>query len=663
MTIKSCVKIFGAFGLAGIMASCSNDLEIEPNGPNVGPGGEHSAFMTVRLHDVNSGTRAEGDEEGTENPDAPQFPESDPNYSHGDKAEYTISSARFFFFDADGTFVSEANAWNGVDEGSDQNANVSLEGNTIVVLKNLTSGANPRYMLTAINADGFRPSSTLEQTARSLVNWHVANSTSFMMSGSSYLTPEGSAPNHEDFSNGQARYYATVLDDHNFTDGHPEFGAIGDNTVVTNAPTPVDVYVERLAAKVEVDYSKLTNEKITVNGKTLYKLGATVGGTLNNEGIGDPEGVTDLYLYINDWDLNGTQDNSYFAKQFDPSFSIASGAQTPWQGWNHADWFRSYWAAGVGYGKEVDANPLHYVKFNQGKTGDHHMLKDVTALNSFRYCNEFTNIPANYKTAGLVDASKLTHVALKATICDKNGNAIPMVRATNGVLFMQTESNPAYLNYVLNSANVTNGLNVWYVLAETGETWEDKDGVIHEATETEYRQVDATMVKYELSGEGTGLIIVKANLPEDKTWATYNAATNTYTKLTDIEGGKTAREQATELLTTALTITENDGNAMAYTGGSSWYYIPIEHQTSVNTDKEVELGAYKEGYYGVVRNHWYKVNINSILKVGYGVFNPGSANDEGETLIPPRPEDPAKFVAANLKVLSWKLVNQNVDIK
>lgn len=81
--------------------------------------------------------------------------------------------------------------------------------------------------------------------------------------------------------------------------------------------------------------------------------------------------------------------------------------------------------------------------------------------------------------------------------------------------------------------------------------------------------------------------------------------------------------------------------------GYTYYYIPVAH-----------LGAAgKLGQYGIVRNHVYKINITSIAGFGTPVYDPN------QTIIPAIPTAEEKsYVSAQINILSWKVVNQNVDL-
>ena len=100
---------------------------------------------------------------------------------------------------------------------------------------------------------------------------------------------------------------------------------------------------------------------------------------------------------------------------------------------------------------------------------------------------------------------------------------------------------------------------------------------------------------------------------------------------------------------TALTAAENINKypAEVRTDGKVYYFIPIRH---------IAADAAKVGYYGVVRNHWYKIALNSLTGYGTPVY------DEDKIIDPTMPEDQATYLAAKINVLQWRVVSQSVDL-
>lgn len=86
------------------------------------------------------------------------------------------------------------------------------------------------------------------------------------------------------------------------------------------------------------------------------------------------------------------------------------------------------------------------------------------------------------------------------------------------------------------------------------------------------------------------------------------------------------------------------GAVQYWNGGNTYYFVPIKHQTADETTN----------YYGVVRNHWYKVNISKIVGYGTPVSNPEQLIDEPEV-----PVDEDTWMQADIVILDWKVVNNN----
>ena len=81
--------------------------------------------------------------------------------------------------------------------------------------------------------------------------------------------------------------------------------------------------------------------------------------------------------------------------------------------------------------------------------------------------------------------------------------------------------------------------------------------------------------------------------------------------------------------------------------GMTYYYTPIRHLAQNKTEM---------GYYGVVRNHSYRITINTISGFGTPVYNPD------EIIDPVIPKDTETFLAARINVLSWRVVPSSVDL-
>lgn len=81
--------------------------------------------------------------------------------------------------------------------------------------------------------------------------------------------------------------------------------------------------------------------------------------------------------------------------------------------------------------------------------------------------------------------------------------------------------------------------------------------------------------------------------------------------------------------------------------GKAYYFIPIRH---LGTDPT------KVGYYGIVHNHVYSINIQNMYGFGTPVYDPGKVID------PTIPSNDATYLAARINVLSWRVVKYNADL-
>lgn len=89
-------------------------------------------------------------------------------------------------------------------------------------------------------------------------------------------------------------------------------------------------------------------------------------------------------------------------------------------------------------------------------------------------------------------------------------------------------------------------------------------------------------------------------------------------------------------------------DVLKYAEGVSYYTAWIRH------NPDADAGNMEQDKYGVVRNHWYELTVNSISGLGY---NKPTYED---------PEDPDDKAVANIQVAAtikpWRIVKQSVDL-
>lgn len=94
------------------------------------------------------------------------------------------------------------------------------------------------------------------------------------------------------------------------------------------------------------------------------------------------------------------------------------------------------------------------------------------------------------------------------------------------------------------------------------------------------------------------------------------------------------------------TFVANAKPALYWKGGKTYYYVPVSH-----------IAASK--MYGMIRNHCYMITVNGLgQSLGTPVFDPT------EKIEPNRPtDDPDNYISARVRILKWRVVNQNVTLE
>ncbi len=463
--------LFSLFVLAGFAACTSDDVVISDSTGITSDTAEAYLTVNIRYADEGGGTRAQ--DGGLK--DAPLA------------SEYAVNDAYFYFYDEDGLFVSRAEVWDGGATVTPEDDNIQFKSNTVVVLKGLTGKGFPRYMVTVLNEpSGFEngyggefhePAGTLGELQEKLAYGTVGAYTSdlsfnanagiqdandnFVMSTTSFVGPDA------DNRGGIGDYYFTTrLNDADFY----------EEPVDENVTTAVDVYVERLAAKVSATYDNTNATQIQIGeDEYIYAYAVedkvSIAGEANeNDNVRDEadeyEGDETIYIALDGWKLNATARQSYIVKNINTAWDYTWGGGDTTYGWNDTANSRSYWGMAYLWDKEgdtqfadgdidqhngyavspragqneyptvgeegiqagnYDADELNsetwlnsYVKYTSLKEGTLNsftadMPADAEAWNDYEYCAENTNtVGAN----GIVDnihSSAITSALIKAT--------------------------------------------------------------------------------------------------------------------------------------------------------------------------------------------------------------------------------------------------------
>lgn len=332
--------LFGMMACAAL-ASCSNNDLVEENGIN--PELKGDAYIAVSIVNPESGfgrAATAGDEEV------------------GTAAENSVEKAAFVFFDAAGNYVTKVQIAGTELDLSDK----KQQSNAVLVLNNTT--ATPTQVVAFLNPP---TGLNLDQSLKGLMDAAGAygyNGEKFVMSNSAYKVDK-------------AVQVATPIA------GHVEKSAEAAKA------NPVDIYVERVLAKVTATDKDLKAEstKVTLDGVEVT-----------------------LTPQITGWTLSGTNKSSFALKNLTTTID--------------ADWVwgtnRSFWAEDVNYtafatGQTDDLNFSSYENVTGEKPATAYCLENTLTYDAYQGTVAYTHLLV---TAKIVNET--THEDLK-TFCSYNG--------------------------------------------------------------------------------------------------------------------------------------------------------------------------------------------------------------------------------------------------
>ena len=118
-------------------------------------------------------------------------------------------------------------------------------------------------------------------------------------------------------------------------------------------------------------------------------------------------------------------------------------------------------------------------------------------------------------------------------------------------------------------------------------------------------------------------------------------------------------EKAITAINTQLGLKESDKVGIStYAGGESYYIARIKHfgddLTSWKSGSYGKNNLEYLGRYGVLRNNWYELTVNSVSNPGYPSVpdvKPNTPDDEDD-----------KYISVSVKILDWAKRSQNVDL-
>lgn len=531
------------------------------------------SYLSVNIQNVGEAmSRAEydGDKGGT--------------YEDGTEAESKISNVRFYFFNADGSpyLLKKESAtdpehnWmtpakntdiNGTDKDNDHT--VEQISKTVLVINGENKVA-PHSVVAVINSSTLT-TTTLGNGALSLSELREKKDTKFHDGGANFVMSNSiyKKDNNEE--------YAVPVSGHVYTSKEDA------------EKSPIDIYVERVAAKVNTtcDTSKgwSVGTETWNSGKWTYQL---------------PQKLNDkyaVYVVVDGWSVADANGRATVEKA-----TLSSDWNKDLLGidpWTTGDYHRCFWETSVAF---TNGNELVNQSFEAIKTSFGQSV--YTLPNTPVATTDFADKMENSLTKVIVAA----HLYYK----DETGNYKPAeICKYKGIQYLGAK-------------------NVLKVVAnEIKNTYckKDADGSFVSITEDDL--AFATSVP---TGSTTQLMDYEV-IPQINSKKTIELFDNNHNPVT------------TDVVNKALAAETN--KAQVRTEGCVYYYTPIRHLAATDTNL---------GYYGVVRNHSYKVNIQEVKEFGTPVFDPKKEID------PTLPEEKDIYLAARINVLSWRVVKSDVNL-
>lgn len=389
--MKKTKLIAVAVALMGIPAvvSCSSD---EPaNSGNQTSEGD--SYIRVNLCNV---------------PDVASRAGDNATFDEGTEDERYLRNIAFYFFNNDGTpFMMESNNINGTLTPSNKvkpvMSDLSSAGSTYAAtlvlgtaVNNGWNGTVPAKMVAIANSsnlDGYANKSLDELYATVAMCPDDLGSRGYFAMTSSTYSPDGT----------NMKYWSDIKLENIKKD--PEEAK----------ESPVQIYLERLAAKVVVT-SNPAEGKATADGRFIVATRPVYDENGNQVS-------KTFYAKINGWDLNAVTDRAFVFKNIDKD-------NVPFSGWNLASAFRSCWAKTTGEATLT-------TKFNWASLSNE--FGDVD------YCYENTLEPSF--TGTQLASTQATKVLLAATIQDENKVAQDLV-SWAGTLYKTDDFRTMVANHV-----------------------------------------------------------------------------------------------------------------------------------------------------------------------------------------------------------------------
>lgn len=549
--------------------------------------------------------------------------DTDNNFEDGNPSENNASEATFFIFKENGDYVSTNTVALTTSKTGASEPNTEKIYDAVLVLelsKNLdgTFGKYNGELFCVLNAPD-----------------NIKNITS--------ITKDDLRAKVADYCTGHISDGKFIMTNSVYNDGTDEIcGAkftTDDFMDTPDAATsdPVDIYVERVVAKVRTSKGSSLNADTEIN---------------------DPRNTTDkITVRITGLEIANIANSAYLFK----NITAGNNAYNTWPTGDgltihDPDNRRCYW--------EYVPSDLKYTNKNYNTITDAtHTVGSTAADNpltnwSLTDCYILPNTSSAQKTSVLVTAQLLkktttdgtnTYAPIKDLVWMMGGyttsesakNIICTYLATEQYAVKYTTDETLSKTYY---ATIVPGQLEWKRTYDKSETEKGQPVPNLQSYQAVAQVIDLTKDTYKPASIPDGATITSREVVK------YDFLNKEEIEKSTTEGGITTSESYDVYDVNNDLVGKTKYFADVFTDGLCYYFVELD-QSSV-------LNATAGTYQGVVRNHIYDLSLNRISGIGTAIFDPK------DVIIPERPKhDGFSYLAARINVLSWKLVKQDISFE
>lgn len=393
-------KLFPFACVALMMTACASDKDEMGGGTK--PGSDPQ-YLAVNIVNVGATPTTRGTDD----------------YENGTTDESTIKKVRFYFFNGDGSpYLIKNPGVAGVEGGENKNwleaspaddsstsgtpSQIEKITQTVLVINGVQSAA-PAAIVAVVNPG------TVDAAKIQSGETMRLSELRYSTVGSQFYKKDATTGAVSDFVMSNSVYVNA---------GEDVCASLVAGHVTTSEETarkkPVDLYVERVVAKVTADVDN-----------SAFKLGDGTNWENTKYGTKDPVGQSgdyNVYAVIEGWGLANENGKAEVEKQVNKTWTDGTLGFSPW---TTADYHRCFWETSVAFDAGAGANPSVNPTFNQLKANN---MKDVLYTLPNTPGSEVTDLKNNDLTKFAVaatlrykDASGNWH---NAEICRYNGVSI-----------------------------------------------------------------------------------------------------------------------------------------------------------------------------------------------------------------------------------------------